>query len=137
MKILLIFVLSFFVSACSKTQIHHNSRELNVIDEWSIMENIIVEKWNKDKVTDLQSWTFSFDDNNIVFDITYIPTSRGKPMFMDSLRSQWSQLKCFEKSELSKNPHVVMKMKHLSCDNGKRKAYYNIYDEVESIFVSR
>ncbi len=77
---------------------------LNVIDEWFVIENAIKEKWNKtklieilgkpreilhfkgdkqasyiyhDKLTDLQSWAFGFDDNNVISDITYIPTSEG------------------------------------------------------------
>jgi hypothetical protein len=58
-------------------------------------------------------------------------------MFMDELRKHWANLKCFEKTEPSKIPHVIRNQRYLSCEDGKVKAYYSKFEEVESISVSK
>lgn len=144
--------------SCSKMSQDKNT---DTLDEWLILDNAIKENWNKVKLeqsmgkphelkkykddqtesyiyndlkTQYQEWVFSFDQKDYVIEIFLNP---HPTMFMDELRKHFANLKCFEKTEPSKIPHIVKNQRYLSCEDGKVKAYYTKYDEVESISVSK
>jgi hypothetical protein len=137
------------------------------VDAWSILDNVFKEKWNisnleevlgkpneisstpgnnlksylyydnltfKGETIRYQSWAFDIDQNNQVSGLYYNPHPR---IFMNEIRKRWANLKCFEKIEPSKIPHIIKKQRFLSCENGKFKAYYSNYEEVDSILMSK
>jgi hypothetical protein len=160
---LLIIIFGLFLS-CSQ---HKQSFPLkkSVVNEMDIAESAVKESWTLDKFksyigepsevtqfkgnfntshiyedrrTGFQSWSLSIDSKNSVVGLAYFPTSRGKTMFMDELRKRWANLKCFEKIEPVKEiPHVIRNQRYLSCEDGKIKAYYSQYEEVQFISISK
>lgn len=134
---------------------------LQTIDEWFVLDNAVREEWKKirleqvmgkphelkkykddqvdsyvynDFKTQYQEWIFSFDQNDSVIGIYFNP---HPTLFMGELRKHWANLKCFEKTEPSKIPHVIRNQRYLSCEDGKFKAYYSKFGEVESILVTK
>jgi hypothetical protein len=156
MKMILWSLLILF--SCSKITPIQNTP---IIDDWFVLDNAMKENWNKikleemmgkphklkryqdnqtesyiynDSKTQYQEWIISFDPKGFITEIFFNP---HPTIFMDELRKHWADLKCFEKTEPSKIPHIIRNQRYLSCEGGKLKAYYSKYDEVESISVSK
>jgi len=85
--------------------------------------------------TNFQSWAIGVTTQNNVSGIAYFPTSSGKSMYIFEVEERWKSLNCVHKKETKIVADNFQTTRTLECDNGKKVAGYNKYNEVEGISV--
>jgi len=159
-----LIILLCLTTSCSLTSSKYSSQNPDFY--WSILENATEQKWTKSQVlkmlgppdekhkhtereeaiswfysnrkNNFQEWVFSFDSDGIVEGVSYFPNDLMISSFsIEKIMTRWQSLNCQHKVKQVLKSHVIKKEKSLSCDNNKRTANYNRYNEVEYISVRK
>lgn len=160
-NITLIFVL--LIVSCSKNQVKENgSRKAMLNDDWTFIEKIESEKWNKEKLVNIfgtpseviedkkkilellvydypqlghQKWGFEIDEKEKVVSITFVPNiSNDENFTLEKITHKWGA-SCTKKKEIDSSQHFVRNIYYLDCGKNHR-AYLNKYDEVTSLAIN-
>jgi hypothetical protein len=86
-------------------------------------------------ITKYQSWAIGVKSENKVSGIAYFPTSSGKSMYIFEVEERWKSRNCIHKKETKLIADNFQTTRTLECDNGKKVAEYNKYNEVAGISV--
>jgi hypothetical protein len=85
--------------------------------------------------TNFQSWAIGMTTENKISGIAYFPTSSGKSMYIFEVEERWKSRNCVHKKETKLIADNFQTTRTLECDNGKKVAEYNKYNEVAGISV--
>ena len=136
-----------------------NTKQEQTINFWNILENynsswdtkkIISELGTPQEVIDQpqkqlwiynnpitksQSWAIGVTSQNKISGIAYFPTSSGKSMYIFEVEERWKSRNCVHTKETKLIADNFQTSRTLECDNGKKVAEYNKYNEVAGISV--
>ena len=90
-----------------------------------------------DKVTKFQEWSFTVNSMGKVEGMAY---TGSHPLLdrVEVLPETWKKYRCKNKViPDTRNPNVIQDETFFECVDGRIKAYYNKYGEIESITVAR
>ncbi len=152
MKYLLLLILYLSCSTSHK-------QEQTFINFWDILEGYN-SSWDKEQIvsklgkpqeilkqkgediwiyrspkTNFQSWAIGVTTENKISGIAYFPTSSGKSMYILEVEERWKSRNCIHKKETKLIADNFQTTRTLECDNGKKVAEYNKYNEVAGISV--
>jgi len=85
--------------------------------------------------TNFQSWAIGVTLENKISGIAYFPTSSGNSMYIFEIEERWKSRRCVHKKETKLVADNFQTTRTLECDNGKKVADYNKYNEVVGISV--
>jgi hypothetical protein len=85
--------------------------------------------------TNFQSWSIGVTLENKISGIAYFPTSSGNSMYILEIEERWKSRSCVHKKETKLVADNFQTTLTLQCDNGKKVAEYNKYNEVVGISV--
>lgn len=85
--------------------------------------------------TNIQSWAIGVTLENKISGIAYFPTSSGKSMYIYEIEGRWKSRSCVHKKETKLVADNFQTTRSLECENGKKAAEYNKYNEVVGISV--
>jgi hypothetical protein len=148
-----LILLSLCISCSSSTKLEQT------INFWNILENynsswdtkkIISELGNpqegidqphkqlwiyNNSITKYQSWAIGVTTENKISGIAYFPPSSGKSMYIFEVEERWKSRNCVHKKETKLIADNFQTTRTLECENGKKVAEYNKYNEVVGISV--
>ena len=159
MKKIINFLLLLIISSCATTSSYPKTN----VSPWTILENALNEKWNKQRVfnglsdqnqedpamkkktealnledlkTHWQSWAIKFNQSGEIESAIYMPFQDRVDFSLENILTRWHSLNCQRNDKQIINGHTINTKHFYSCDGGKRVITFNQYDEVESIFVN-
>ena len=152
MKYLLLLLLSLSCSTSHK-------QEQATFNFWEILEGY-KRSWDKEQIlsklgkpqevikqkgedlwiyrsskTNFQSWAIGVTLENKISGIAYFPTSSGKSMYIYEIEERWKSRSCVHKKETKLVADNFQTTRTLECEDGKKVAEYNKYNEVLGISV--
>ena len=101
----------------------------------------IIKQENKDlwvynaPETNYQIWAVGINPEESVSGIAYFPSAPEKKLYISEVEKRWKSRNCVHKKETKLIADNFQTTRTLECDNGKKVAEYNKYNEVVGISV--
>jgi hypothetical protein len=101
----------------------------------------IIKQENKDlwvynsPKTNYQIWAVGITLENKVSGLAYFPSAPEKKLYIFEVEQRWKSLNCVHKKETKLSADNFQTTRTLECDDGKKVAEYNKYNEVLGISV--
>ena len=124
-------ILEDYNSAWSKKQIIEKLGEAHEIIK---QENKDLWVYNSPK-TNYQIWAVGINPENRVSGLAYFPSSPEKKLYISEVEKRWQSRSCVHKKETKLIADNFQTTRTLECEDGKKVAEYNKYNEVLGISV--
>lgn len=101
----------------------------------------IIKKENKDlwvynsPITNYQIWAVGINLENRVSGLAYFPSAPEKKLYISEVEKRWESRNCVHKKETKLIADNFQTTRTLECEDGKKVAEYNKYNEVLGISV--
>ena len=159
---IILFVALIFIGSCAvRATKNHSQKNIDLNDDWGIIEKIESERWSREKIigvlgnpheivkdkkqtldilfynyaqSNYQQWSFEVSKSDELLSITFVPTSFNREEFTIGTVTQKWGASCVKKKEVDSSQHFIRNIYYLDCGK-KHRAYLNKYDEVTSLVI--